>query len=190
MPRTSKCSCRRLTENYKCKCILSRDRLGLWLVSPDRQETKLTFHQLSTASQKAANLLKDVGATRVACILPRLPEWWIVNLATIRASIILLPCNPKRSQQDILARIMAAELDCIIGDSEVADKVDNIPADLMGKVKTKILVGGEREETGWLSWDRLFSSASETFPAVRSERDDVMQVKGEQEEGGVSLMSP
>ena len=142
-------------------------------------DTKLTFEELSTASKKAANLLQSLGASRVACFLPRLPEWWVINLATIRASIILLPGNPKRTQADILARLMASEVDCIIGNPEVADKVDSIPGNLLGNVKSKILVGGEeREETGWLSWERLYSSASESCGTVRSDRDDIMQVRG------------
>ena len=151
--------------------------MGLWYVGGQDGETKLTFEELSTASQKAANLLQSVGATRVACFLPRLPEWWIINLATIRASIILLPGNPKRSQADILARLMASEVDCIIGNPEVADKVDGIAGNLLGNVKSKILVGGEREETGWLSWERLYSSASQSCQTVRSNSDDIMQVR-------------
>ena len=139
-------------------------------------DTKLTFEELSTASQKAANLLQSVGARRVACFLPRVPEWWIINLATIRASIILLPGNPKRTQADILARLMASEVDCIIGNPEVADKVDGIAWNILETVKTKILVGGEREETGWQSWTRLYSAASESCQTVRSESDDIMQV--------------
>jgi len=43
-------------------------------------------------------------------------------------------------------------------------------------VKTKIMVGGEKEETGWLSWEALMESSSDTFPVVRSDKDDVMQI--------------
>ena len=158
-----------------------RNRVGLWYVGgPDTPEgeTRLTFEELSTASKKAANLLQSLGARRVACFLPRVPEWWIINLATIRASIILLPGNPKRTQADILARLMASEVDCIIGTPEVADKVDGIAGSLLGNLKSKILVGGQREETGWLSWEQLYSGASESCETVRSGRDDIMQVRG------------
>ena len=152
--------------------------MALWQVNPDLpgQDIKLTFQDLSLASQKAANLLTTVGAGRVGCFLPRLPEWWITNLATIRAGIVMVPGNAKRTQQEILSRILAAEIDCIIGDWGVAEKVDNIPTNVLGNVKTKIMVGGEKEETGWLSWEKLMESSSDTFPVVRSDKDDVMQV--------------
>ena len=153
--RTSKTLLKRFRD-FLTDILCVRARVGLWYVGgPETPhgETKLTFEELSTASKKAANLLQCLGATRVAVFLPRVPEWWIINLATIRASIILLPGNPKRTQADILARLMASEVDCIIGTPEVADKVDGIAGSLLGSLKSKILVGGQREETGWLSWE-------------------------------------
>ena len=146
-------------------------------VSPDSLgDTKLSFQELSVASQKAANLLRDVGATRVACLLPTVPEWWIINLATIRAGILLAPSNPGISREDIMARVLISELDCIIGNPEVADKVDSLHSDLLKNVKTKILVGGEREETGWLSWETLYERASPSHEPVRSCGKELMQV--------------
>ena len=96
--------------------------MGLWYVG-DEGERKFSFEELSAASQKAANILQSLGVTRVACFLPRLPEWWIINLATIRAKVTLLPGTTQLQTKDILGRITSSQADCIIASPEVAAKV-------------------------------------------------------------------
>ena len=32
-----------------------------------------------------------LGVKKAMCILPRVPEWWIINLATMRQNVVLLP---------------------------------------------------------------------------------------------------
>lgn len=43
----------------------------MWYVDPNNEETKLSYEDLSLASQKAANAIQGLGAKRAVCILPK-----------------------------------------------------------------------------------------------------------------------
>ena len=43
----------------------------MWYVDPNNEETKLSYEDLSLASQKAANAIQGLGARRAVCILPK-----------------------------------------------------------------------------------------------------------------------
>lgn len=62
--------------------------LALWWVNGQGDEVKWSFGELGSLSRKAANVLtKPCGlrrGDRVAVILPRIPEWWLVNVACMR----------------------------------------------------------------------------------------------------------
>ena len=105
--------------------ILCRDRTALWYVSPlhPDEDLKLSFQDLSLASQKAANAVSSLGVKKAVCILPKVPEWWIINIGTIRANVTLLPGTTQLQSKDILGRLTASGADCIIADPLVAEKV-------------------------------------------------------------------
>lgn len=62
---------------------------ALWWVNGKGDEVKWSFGELGSLSRKAANVLtKSCGlerGDRVAVVLPRIPEWWLVNVACMRA---------------------------------------------------------------------------------------------------------
>lgn len=61
---------------------------ALWWVSEQGTQVKWSFEELALESKKAATLLSERGGLRqgdrVVVILPRIPEWWLLNLACIR----------------------------------------------------------------------------------------------------------
>lgn len=61
---------------------------ALWWVNGKGGEVKWSFGELGTLSRKAANVLSEpcglARGDRVAVILPRVPEWWLVNVACMR----------------------------------------------------------------------------------------------------------
>ena len=68
------------------------DKTALWYVDPNTSEDrKMSFIDLSLASQKAANAIQGLGVKKAICILPKVPEWWVINVGTIRSNVILLP---------------------------------------------------------------------------------------------------
>ena len=67
-----------------------------------------------------------------------MPEWWLLNVAALRTGTVLLPGTTLLTAADIAARIDKSESDCVIGDAEVAAKVE---AERHGRhLRHKILV--------------------------------------------------
>ena len=71
-------SLQKLTGNYfqKRKFVLNqdifRDRVALWFTSKEpEKELKLSFQELSLASQKAANAIASLEVKKAICILPK-----------------------------------------------------------------------------------------------------------------------
>jgi len=150
------------------------DRTALWFTSKEpEKELKLSFQELSVASQKAANAIASLEVTKAVCILPKVPDWWLFNLATIRANVILLPGTTQLQEKDIEGRLISSKADCIIADPETAWKVDQLDQTLFS-LKAKIIVGGERN--GWLSWGKLYESAESNHEAAKTHKDDIMQI--------------
>jgi len=149
------------------------EKTALWYVDPNNEETKLSYEDISLASQKAANAIQGLGAKRAVCILPKIPEWWIINLGSIRSNVALLPGTTQLQAGDIEGRLVTSGADCIIADPETASKVDSLDLERTN-LKIKIIVGGER--TGWISWASLYNTASSSHEAAITLKDDIMQI--------------
>jgi len=150
-------------------------RPALWWVEPQSgQEVKLSFSEVSDATQRAAAALAGLGVTRAVCILPRVPEWWIINLATVRAGIVLLPGTTQLTPRDIAGRLLSSAADCVICDPETAVKVDELEREAVAGVVARIVVGGERP--GWMTWNKLYHAAPATHTAADTAASDTMQI--------------
>lgn len=63
---------------------------------------KWTFKELSQESKAVASGLLGLGAmSRAMIILPRVPEWWILNIAAMRTDTVLLPGTTQLTTSDI-----------------------------------------------------------------------------------------
>ena len=105
----------------------------------------------------------------------QVPEWWIINVGTIRCNVTLLPGTTQLQSGDIEGRLLSSGADCIIANPETAAKVDSLDQARLN-LKAKIIVGGSK--VGWISWDSLYDGASTSHEAVNTHKDDVMQVGG------------
>ncbi|KAL6085990.1 hypothetical protein STEG23_023127 [Scotinomys teguina] len=127
---------------------------ALWWVNGKGEEVKWSFQELGSLSRKAANVLtKPCGlqrGDRVAVILPRIPEWWLINVACIRTGTTQL------TRKDILYRLQSSKAKCIVTSEEVAPAVDSIVSECPN-LKTKLLVSPHHWE-GWLSFQELLLS--------------------------------
>ncbi|XP_061456375.1 acyl-coenzyme A synthetase ACSM5, mitochondrial-like isoform X2 [Rhineura floridana] len=63
---------------------------AFWWVSDQREEVKWTFEELGVLSRKAANVLLDPCSlqrgNRILVVLPKIPEWWLLNVACMRTA--------------------------------------------------------------------------------------------------------
>ncbi|XP_045445282.1 acyl-coenzyme A synthetase ACSM4, mitochondrial [Pipistrellus kuhlii] len=135
---------------------------ALWWVSGQGAEVKWSFGELGTLSRKAANVLAQPGGLargdRVAVILPRVPEWWLVNVACMRTGLVFMPGTTQLTAKDILYRLRASKAKGLVASEEVAPAVEAVVSECPD-LKTKLLVS-PRSRPGWLSFQELFQCAS------------------------------
>lgn len=148
------------------------ESLALFWVDDDGNEARRTFGELTAASNRAANMLRNHGVKRgdvVIVILPRLIEWWEVNLACLRLGAVISPGTTQLTPKDIKFRFDASDSTCVITDAANAPKVDKVRGECP-QVKTFIIVDDMRE--GWTNYAGATASASPEFTAENTMSDE------------------
>ena len=80
---------------------------AFYYMSEAKKTRKWTFKELSDDSKKMASGLFTLGPiNRAMIILPRIPEWWILNLAAMRINTVLLPGTTQLTANDITRLIL------------------------------------------------------------------------------------
>ncbi|XP_050761701.1 acyl-coenzyme A synthetase ACSM3, mitochondrial-like [Gymnogyps californianus] len=151
---------------------------AFWWINGKGEEVKWSFEELGFLSRKVANVLTKVcglqKGDRVVMILPRVPEWWLVNVACMRAGIVLIPGISQLSAKDILYRLQASKATCIITDDTLAPAVDSVASECQF-LKTKLIVSkGSRE--GWLNFTDLYKNQSADHSCVKTRIQDSMTI--------------
>ncbi len=143
----------------------------LWIDDHGREE-KVTFHELSIASKKLANVLTDQGIKQgdvVILVLPRNIEWWVAVTACIRMGAMVAPGTTQLTSKDLEFRANKSKAACIITNETIAAAYDEVD-DLCDTVTSKIIIESEKE--GWVSYDQAMAGASETFETANTMADD------------------
>uniref|UniRef100_A0A8B9CA61 medium-chain acyl-CoA ligase n=1 Tax=Anser brachyrhynchus TaxID=132585 RepID=A0A8B9CA61_9AVES len=151
---------------------------AFWWISGKGEEVKWSFEELGFLSRKVANVLTKVcglqKGDRIIVVLPRIPEWWLVNVACMRAGIVLIPGTSQLSAKDILYRLQASKAMCIITDDTVAPAVDSVASECQF-LKTKLIVSkGSRE--GWLNFSELYKNQSADHSCVKTRIEDSVNI--------------
>ncbi|WP_072871089.1 AMP-binding protein [Desulfofundulus thermosubterraneus] len=148
------------------------DKLAMLWVDDEGNEVRKTFFDFSRASKRAANVLREQGVKQgdvVVVILPRLIEWWEINLACLRLGAVISPGTTQLTAKDIKYRLETAEAVCVITDNDNAPKVDEVVGECP-TVKSRIIVGEPRR--GWLDYREAVARASDDFTTVNTRSDD------------------
>lgn len=152
---------------------------AFWWIDESGHELKWSFQDISYQSNLVANVLKVACKLQpndvVIVILPRIPQWWVINVAAIRAGIILSPGTTLLRPYDIKYRINAANAKCIITNPECADNVDEV-VEACPSLMTKILVGEGKTRPGWLNYEEMVRKSSDSFQCINSRATDPMTV--------------
>ncbi|KAM7091611.1 acyl-coenzyme A synthetase ACSM3, mitochondrial-like isoform 3-T4 [Ciconia maguari] len=151
---------------------------ALWWVDGAGAEVRWSFEELGVLSRKVANVLSDACSLqrgdRVILILPRIPEWWLVNVACMRTGTVLIPGTQQLTAKDILHRLQKSQAKCIITDDSVAPAVDSVGVECQS-LKFKLLVSeGHRE--GWLNFKDLLKNAPSDHHCVSTKCQDPMAI--------------
>uniref|UniRef100_A0A2K5N8F5 medium-chain acyl-CoA ligase n=1 Tax=Cercocebus atys TaxID=9531 RepID=A0A2K5N8F5_CERAT len=161
---------------------------ALWWVNGKGDEVKWSFRELGSLSRKAANVLtKPCGLQRgdhVAVILPRIPEWWLVNVKKIRTGIVFIPGTIQLTAKDILYRLRASKAKCVVASKKMAPVVESIALECPD-LKTKKLVSPQ-SRTGWLSFQEF---ASEEKKCVETGSQEPMTIYFTSEKKGSPKMA-
>ncbi|MFZ5596087.1 MAG: AMP-binding protein [Bacillota bacterium] len=149
------------------------EKPAMWWIDDNGNEEKLTFLELCNRSRTVCNMLSEQGVKQgdvVIVILPRLIEWWVVNIACLRMGAVISPGTTQLSAKDIKYRFESSGAVCIITDNSIAPKVDEVIDQCPG-VKSRIIVGENRE--GWMNYSDLFARAGSNFETARTKSDDM-----------------
>ncbi|XP_022092529.1 acyl-coenzyme A synthetase ACSM3, mitochondrial-like [Acanthaster planci] len=151
---------------------------ALWWVDDHGNEIKWSFLDLKNKSMKVANILtNDCGLAKdesVMVILPRIPEWWLLNIACLRTGTILIPGTTQLTARDIKYRLLASGTSCIVTDDHTAPLVDEYISECPG-VKSRLLVSNSgQSRPGWLEYNDLFEKADGQHQCVKTGSNETM----------------
>lgn len=141
------------------------DKLAMLHIDKDHNERKFTFKDIKHASNQCANYFTSLGikkGDRVMLVLKRHYQFWFSMVALHKIGAIAIPATNQLKDHDFEYRFSAAGVSAIIctADGDVAEIVDraskNCPT-----VKTKVLVGGNRE--GWHDFNAEYGLFSRKF---------------------------
>ncbi|KAG8433104.1 hypothetical protein GDO86_017404 [Hymenochirus boettgeri] len=151
---------------------------ALWWVDCHGEEVKWSFEELGFLSRKVANVLSGACNLKpgdsVIVILPRIPEWWLINVACIRAGLVLIPGTTQLTAKDILDRLNTSMAKCIITNDTLASAVDSIAAQLPF-LMTKMMISSKRRD-GWMDFQGLFQEANDRHTCVKTKSGDPMTI--------------
>uniref|UniRef100_A0A669PNH6 medium-chain acyl-CoA ligase n=1 Tax=Phasianus colchicus TaxID=9054 RepID=A0A669PNH6_PHACC len=144
----------------------------------DGEEVKWSFEELGVLSRKAANVLSGACSLqcgdRVLLLLPRIPEWWLLNVACMRTGTVLIPGTQQLTAKDVLYRLQKSKAKGIITDDSMASTVESVEADCQS-LKFKLLVSeGHRE--GWLSFKDLLKNAPSDHQCATTKSEHPMAI--------------
>ena len=143
----------------------SPDKLAMIHVSRDKTERRFTFNDMKRASAQCANYFKSLGikkGDRVMLVLKRHYQFWFSILALHKLGAIVIPATNQLLAHDFEYRFNAADISAVIctADGDVARQIELAEA-TSPTLRTKILVGGERE--GWKNFNEEYPLFSTHF---------------------------
>ncbi len=131
------------------------DKLAMVHLSRAKEEQRFTFKDIKDLSAQAANYFTSLGirkGDRVMLVLKRHWQFWPAIVALCKLGAIAIPATNQLLAHDFEYRFQAAGVSAILctADGDVAHQVE-MAAQTSPTLKTKILVGGQRE--GWHDYD-------------------------------------
>ncbi|XP_066508049.1 acyl-coenzyme A synthetase ACSM3, mitochondrial-like isoform X2 [Hoplias malabaricus] len=151
---------------------------AFWWVNDDGKEIRWSFEELGFHSRKLANVISEecglVRGDRVFLILPRVPEWWLVNIACIRTGTVLVHGTSQLTTTDVLHRLLVSGAKCVITDESMAPLLEPV-APQCPALTSKLLLS-KRARPGWGNIETLMRAAPADHVCVDSRSDEPMTI--------------
>lgn len=153
-----------------------KDQIALHYAAPDREE-KLTFEDLSKASNKFANVLKKQGiekGDRVFLFMPRSPEFYASFLGILKVGAIAGPLFEAFMEQAVQDRLEDSEAKMLI---TTPDLLYRVPQDQLPDLKKIVLVGDSKDiDGGYIDYHAEMKEASGEFDIEWVDLEDGMVI--------------
>jgi acyl-coenzyme A synthetase/AMP-(fatty) acid ligase len=154
------------------KWAQDKEKLAMLWVDDSGMEIRKTFHDISVASKKMANVLTSRGIKQgdvVIVVLPRNIEWWIIFTACIRCGAMIAPGTTQLTAKDLEFRANKSDAACIITNPAIAATFDEVK-DKCNTIISKIVITEPKED--WVFLDDAMAQASENFETAKTKADD------------------
>ncbi|SCY31603.1 AMP-binding protein [Butyrivibrio sp. INlla14] len=158
------------------------EKIALIHKSTDGKVRKFSFAELKRLSDKAANMLIDLGIGKkdsVMLLLKRRFEFWICILALHKLGAVAIPTSHMVSATDIAERLVlsgAKAVICVNSDDichKVSDAIKDAEDKAKDKEKIEQIVVGEKFNSA-LMFDKLLEKASDKLLRVETSVDNDM----------------
>ena len=123
-------------------------RTALWVVDEDGKDTKVTYEQMASRSNRLASWLRATGVNRgdrLLLMLANQVELWEMLLACCKLGAVVIPASTLLSPVDLSDRIERGHVAHVVTRSDDAAKFSDVQGSW-----TRIAVGDDVE--GWLSY--------------------------------------
>ncbi|MGM9927093.1 MAG: acetate--CoA ligase [Bacillus sp. (in: firmicutes)] len=150
-----------------------KNQVALYYKQAEREE-KFTFKEMKELSNKAGNVLKNIGEVekgdRVFIFMPRSPELYFAFLGAVKLGAIVGPLFEAFMEGAIRDRLEDSEAKVIVTTPQL---VSRIPIDDLPSLKHVFVVGDDVQEEGKiLDYNKYFNSASKGLTIEWVSRQD------------------
>jgi acetyl-CoA synthetase len=131
--------------------VPARDRLALHVVTQGGGETKHTFGELSAASDRLANGLRELGVCRgdrLLLMLGNVPELWVTMLAAMKLGAVLIPASTLLTPDDLADRLTRGAVAAIVCHAGLCERFAGLSFAGVG-----VAVGDAPD--GWYAYDAV-----------------------------------
>ena len=146
------------------------DAPALHLVEEDGTETVRSFAQLSADSNRVANYLRSLGATRgdrLMLMLGNEAALWEVLLAAMKLGVVVTPATTLLTTADLQDRVDRGRVRHVVAGAANISKFDGVAGTF-----TRIAVDGA--PAGWHSYENSRQSSATFTPGEPTAADDPM----------------
>ncbi len=151
---------------------MDRGRVALYWEDEDGRQARYTFWDIAARSRRFANVLRGLGIGRgepVMVMLPRIPEWQVACVGTLRAGALLIPCTTSLRAKDIRYRATHSGARLLLTTEEQLPEVEAVRRECPALATVLVVTTGARHPRlpgGWLMYEEAMQAAADAFSAA------------------------
>lgn len=145
------------------------DATALYIVSRDRDATRISFADMRRISNRTASFFRQQGISRgdrVLVVLGKHPAFWPVMIGLLKVGAVAMPGTTQLSVKDLAYRLEASGSRHAVVLDSVAERVDQAARDMV----LRVTVDGDRP--GWHQLDPYGLTAGDGDGGNPTQEDD------------------